>query len=218
MLLVASLVSCSSGGPDAIITLTFIRHGESAGNASGVVDTAIPGPGLTELGRSQAQAIAEKFSRNRHDGVFASSMVRTQQTADYLANLFSEPVTVLPGLREIEAGAYEGSPETQMGQAIWPVLRHWVDGHREVRLRGSIDGNEFDARFSDAVNTIYRTGDRNPIAFSHGGAIAVWTLMNVTNPQPVLLQSQPLPNTGYVVINGNPRGGWKLVDWDGTRL
>jgi hypothetical protein len=101
VLLSALLMSCSHNQPTAgphAITLTFIRHGQSAGNASGLVDTSVPGPGLTALGRSQALTMATGFSADHDDGVFASTMVRTQQTANYLARRLNKPVTVLAGL------------------------------------------------------------------------------------------------------------------------
>jgi hypothetical protein len=44
-----------------------------------------------------------------------------------------------------------------------------------------------------------------------------WTLLNAKNGKNSLLTSHPLPNTGRVVITGNPTGGWTLVDWDGIR-
>jgi broad specificity phosphatase PhoE len=90
-------------------------------------------------------------------------------------------------------------------------------GQRDVRIPGSIDGNEFDKRFDEAVQSIYDSGDRQPVAFSHGAAIAVWTLMNVKNPQADLIHTQRLPNTGYVVVRGDPTEGWTLVDWNGTK-
>ena len=57
---------------------------------------------------------------------------------------------------------------------------------------------------------------QQPVAFSHGAAIAMWTMMNVANPPLELAQSQPLPNTGDVVVRGNPVDGWTLLDWNGT--
>jgi broad specificity phosphatase PhoE len=220
VLLSALLMSCSDKHPDAgphAITLTFIRHGQSAGNASGLVDTSVPGPGLTALGRRQALTMADRFSANDYDGVFASTMIRTQQTASYLAPTLNKPVTVLAGLREIEGGATEGKPESFAAPVTFGAVEKWLMGHRDVRIPGSIDGNEFDKRFDEAVQSIYDSGDRQPVAFSHGAAIAVWTLMNVKNPRADLLQTQRLPNTGYVVVRGDPAEGWTLVDWNGTK-
>jgi hypothetical protein len=40
----------------------------------------------------------------------------------------------------------------------------------------------------------------------------------VTNLRLDLLQAKPLPNTGYVVVRGDPADGWTLVDWNGTDI
>ncbi|WP_284235158.1 histidine phosphatase family protein [Mycobacterium antarcticum] len=212
-----SVASHAGAAPDDQITLTFIRHAQSAGNVSGFIDTSTPGPGLTDLGWDQAHRVPADFADDGFDGVFASTMVRTQQTAEFLAEELDEPVDVLPGLREIEAGVYEGQPEIA-GVAFYAVLKQWARGDRTARIPGSIDGNEFDTRFDDAVAAIYATGDRDPVAFSHGAAIALWTLMNTNNADPTLLETKPLNNTGYVVVRGSPSAGWTLVDWNGVRV
>jgi broad specificity phosphatase PhoE len=54
------------------------------------VDTSVHGPVLSALGRSQALTMADWFSANHYDGVFASTMIRTQQTAYYLASRLNE--------------------------------------------------------------------------------------------------------------------------------
>jgi hypothetical protein len=90
----------------------------------------------------------------------------------------------------------------------------------------SVNGVTFDQDFGGAVQDIYDTtasasGTSNDVGFSSEGAIAVWTLMNVNNPDfSVLLQEVEqtegfLPNTGQVVIEGQP-GDWTLVSYDGT--
>lgn len=78
-----------------------------------------------------------------------------------------KPVTVLPGLWEIEAGQYEGQPvaDAQKYETI-----AWLRGDRSARIPGSINGDEFNARFGDAVQAIYDSGNMNPIAFSAGTA------------------------------------------------
>lgn len=185
---------------------------------SGLIDTTVPGPSLTATGAQQAKEAAVALSATPHDGVYASSMIRTQQTAQPLADELGEPIVVLPGLREVEAGDYEGSPAVTAIAGYFGPLQQWVDGDRSARIPGSIDGNEFDARFDDAVDDVYGSGQQNPVVFSHGAAIAMWTSMNVRNPAPELVKAQPLPNTGQVVVRGNPTDGWTLVNWNGTSV
>lgn len=212
-----ALGGCSGTPHPRIITLTLVRHAESEANAAGILDTSVPGPGLTDKGRVQAQEIADQLSRNRHDGVYASSMVRTQQTAAPLARELGRQVQILPGLREISAGWFGDKPRSIANSPYWLAPQAWLHGDRTAAIPGSIDGNQFNDEFGAAVQQIYDSGDTNPVAFAHGASIATWTLMNVKNPRDELLIDHPLPNLGKVVITGNPATGWKLLDWDGIR-
>ncbi|MFG1931610.1 histidine phosphatase family protein [Mycobacterium sp. NPDC048908] len=200
------------------MTLTFVRHGESAANAAGVIDTSVPGPHLTSVGQQQAEDIADALKGNAYDGVYASSMIRTQETAQPLADKLGLPITVLPGVREIDAGVFEGQSEDsglgRIGYVLGPVA--WTLGARFVPVLGAADGNAFDARVDDAVQTIYDSGDRNAVVFSHGATIMFWTMMNVDNPDLGLLLRHPLDNTDVVVITGNPEDGWTLENWAGV--
>ena len=198
------------------ITLTWVRHAQSTANAAGIIDTTVPGPGLTALGEMQAQAIAEALNATAYDGIFVSNMVRTQLTAAPLAADLSITPVVLPGLREINAGIFEGrgGPIAAIGYALPPAA--WILGNRIIPVLGGENGNAFEARVNNAVAQICATGDTNPIAFSHGGTIMAWTLMNVDNPNLFLALTHPLGNTAVVVVTGNPEDGWTLQSWDGV--
>lgn len=203
--------------------VTFVRHGQSAGNTSGNIDTSTPGPSLTPLGREQAQAVVDKLGDNNYDAIYASQMIRTQQTAGPMSAYLGLPIQVLPGLQEIEAGDYEGTPESgALGGYLQAPIAWAFAGQLGARIPGSIDGNEFDARVDGALKTMYDKGDRNAIVFSHGGTIMFWTMMNAQNltlaEKGMLLGQHALGNTDYVVIEGNPEDGWVLVDWNGQRF
>ncbi|GFG73011.1 histidine phosphatase family protein [Mycobacterium botniense] len=213
-----ALGACSGVVPHVrTITLTFVRHAQSQSNADGVLNTEVPGPGLTEEGREQARQIARQLARNGYDAIYASSMVRTQQTAAPLAEKLGKQVEVLPGLREIDAGWFNGEPTSMAASTYMLAPMDWLAGDRQDAIPGSVNGNQFNDQFSAAVQKIYDSGHAKPVAFSHGAAIMIWTLMNVKNPKDSLLHSHPLPNVGRVVITGSPATGWTLVDWDGIR-
>ena len=93
---------------------------------------------------------------------------------------------------------------------------------------GSADPNGvvFYQGFSGALQTMYNTAMANPVVAANGHitdvaysselAIEVGTLMSVNNPHPLLMLTHPLPNTGVVVVDGSPQGGWTMESWDGT--
>jgi broad specificity phosphatase PhoE len=221
------------------MTVTFVRHGESEGNASGFIDTKTPGPPLTAAGEAQASALVGTLEPADYDAIYASTMLRTQQTATPLAaakyeggnqadvTISTDPynpvpadITVLNGLQEISAGIFEGSPADsgigRIGYILAPVM--WTLGLRFVRIPGSEDGNEFEARVNGALDQMQTDGSENPVVFSHGATIMFWTMMNVDNPDLGLLLSHPLDNTDVVVVESNGEGGWTLKSWAGINV
>ena len=195
-LVMVMLAACgTSSAPEARdITLTFIRHAESAT--------------LAALG-------GLSFSGEGVDGIYASQMVRTQQSAAPLSKELGEQVTVLPGLNEIPAGWFEGIPVADTSGTFLLGPQAWLKGDRRFGIPGSEDGDEFNGAFTNAVQKIYESGDDKPVAFSSGLAVMMWTLMNARNGKQSLLTDHPLPNTGRVVLTGNPTMGWTLMSWDG---
>jgi broad specificity phosphatase PhoE len=209
--------ACGTPTPDArTITVTFVRHAESVGNAEGIINTEVPGPPLTEQGQQEAKALVDELRGDDFDGIYASTMIRTQQTADPLAKALGEQVTVLPGIQEIGAGIFEGDPIETAGPPYFLAPQAWVEGDRDSKVPGGISGTQFNEEFTGAIQTVYDSGDAEPVIFSHGASIMTWTLMNVRNPKLSLYTTRPLPNTGRVVIEGNPVIGWTLKSWDGV--
>jgi hypothetical protein len=225
---------------DTSIILDLVRHGESLDNAAGIIDTAPPGVALDATGETEATtvgtSIISEYGSNIA-GVYDSQELRTQETAvpllNDLSNLTHSTVTAteLAGLNEIDAGIFNGDPTNSLEGILYflgPLS--WVLGDVLTPELGdpSLNGVVFDQDFSGAVQTIYDNtvagaGSLNDVAFSSEGAIAVWTLMNVNNPDfSALLTTyedtgQLLPNTGQVVVEGSP-GDWTLVSYDGISV
>ncbi|OMC57233.1 histidine phosphatase family protein [Mycobacterium sp. IS-836] len=209
--------ACGGSAQAHSITLTFIRNAQSQANADGVIDTGIPGPSLTAEGKGQAQQLVHQAGHNQFDSVYASEMAEAQQTAGPLASELGKQVEVLNGLQSINAGWYNGKPETMSSSTYMLAPADWINGDLQNSIPGSVSGKQFNDQFTAAIQKIYNSGHHSPAVFSQGTAIMVWTLMNTKNAKTSLLSSHPLPNIGRVVVTGNPVDGWTLVDWDGIR-
>jgi broad specificity phosphatase PhoE len=218
-LLAATLIVGACGGSPQVrsITVTFIRHAQSEANASGIIDTSVPGPGLSPEGKGQAEQVAHQLAREHYDAVYASTMARAKQTAAPLASELGKQVEVLPGIQEINAGWFEGKPVSMDPSTYLLAPAEWLNGDVQDSIPGSITGKEFNDRFTAAMQKIYDSGHSKPVVFAHLYSIEYWTLMNVKNAKDSLLTTHPLPNTGRVVITGNPMTGWTLEEWDGIR-
>jgi broad specificity phosphatase PhoE len=220
--------------PAAAMTLTFVRHAESQGNASGKIDTKVPGPELTtetdnanggEYGTAQAEAVAqvladrELASGKEYDGIYWSKMTRTAQTAAPTVALLGEDGGELPGVHELAAGIFEGQEERgilSIGFILAPLA--WIAGAQLIGTPGAELGVGLDGRMDDSIQQIADNGDENAIVFSHGGTIMFWTLMNVQNPDIGLMLSHSLDNTDIVVVEGSAEEGWVLKEWGGKAV
>src|SRR5450756_2964317 len=76
-----------------IYTVTFLRHGESVGNLENRFQGHADFP-LTETGRAQARALAERWHTEGRlfERVFSSPLARARETAEILSLIhISEP-------------------------------------------------------------------------------------------------------------------------------
>lgn len=198
--------------------LLLIRHGQTPANVQGLLDAEVPGPGLTELGEQQAQALPAALADRGIDRVFVSSMVRTQHTAAPLARALDLDPVVLPGLREIEAGDLQGLRDATSVQRYLATCYAWASGEREARMPGAETGEDFFDRYDDAVRQVEASGARVAAVFSHGAAIRIWAATTARNVPNDLGADRHLENTGVVELEGSTAEGWRLVDWAGEPL
>ena len=159
-----SMGSAMARADDGSIVLDFVRHGESGDMT--VVNTMVPGPELTDTGEQQAQALVNAMSGNGIEDIYASTMIRSQETAAPLAEALNmwplDPSHILPGLNEIDAGIFEGIPvnvgDLPLGGALYLLAPlAWTLGLDFIPQLGSMvdpNGVAFDESFSGAVQSI----------------------------------------------------------------
>lgn len=200
--------------------LLLIRYGQTPGNVLGQLDTAHPGPGLTELGQRQAQAMARSLANEPLQALYASTLVRTQITAAPLGRLHGLDVTVLDGLHEIEAGALEKLTDHESHKRYIGTVVAWIAGDLEVSMPAGPSGHDFFARFDAAVANVAAQADalgHDAVAIvSHGAAIRTWAGRRAHGLEPDLATRHVLENTGIVALEGTPATGWELIHWDGS--
>jgi broad specificity phosphatase PhoE len=199
--------------------LLLIRHGQTPGNVLGQLDTAHPGPGLTELGERQAAALARSLASEQIDLLYASTLIRTQITAAPLAAERGMDVEVLAGLREIEAGSLEKLTDKESHLRYLGTVFSWAGGELDSRMPAGPSGHDFFERYDASIARIAAAaegaGNSATVAVvSHGAAIRVWTGLRAANVEPGFAARHVLANTGIVAVEGDPDGGWRLIHWD----
>jgi broad specificity phosphatase PhoE len=201
--------------------LILIRHGQTPSNVDHFLDTAVPGPGLTELGLGQAAALPEALAGEPIDAVYASNLVRTQLTAAPLAAALGLPVEVRAGLREVSAGSLEMRNDREAITGYLKTVYSWVKGDLDVHMPGGPDGHETFDRFDAVIAELRAAGLSTPVVVSHGAMIRAWCSSRATNVEPDFIVDNALSNTGVAVMespDGGAPGPWKLLTWMGEAV
>ncbi|MPY65754.1 histidine phosphatase family protein [Deinococcus sp. SDU3-2] len=148
--------------------LFLVRHGQTASNVAQTLGASHDDP-LDEVGEAQAQAVAAHFAGLYLEApaVYASPFRRARQTAQAIADALCVPMTVLPGVQEIEVGPlWHGRPYTHLVTHVAELdLSDGTFGFQGGEtLEGVAD------RFLAALEQPL-TAAETPIVVSHGGAL-----------------------------------------------
>ncbi|WP_405824017.1 histidine phosphatase family protein [Streptomyces sp. NBC_01390] len=196
--------------------LLLIRHGQTPSNVKFLLDTAVPGAGLTELGERQAVALPEALAGEAVDAMYASTLIRTQLTAAPLAEVRGLDVQVRDGIREVSAGDLEMRGDPESAHTYMTTLFAWAAGDTELRMPGGENGVEALGRFDSVVAEAADSGAGTVVMVSHGAAIRMWAAARADNVDVPFAAEHRLDNTGVVVLEGSPADGWKAVSWAGA--
>jgi broad specificity phosphatase PhoE len=195
--------------------LLLIRHAQTPDNVTGTLGSIAPGPGLTELGAKQAEAIPAALADEQIAAIYVSTLLRTQETAVPLGRERQTEAQVIEGIQEISAGELEGNSDTDSARTYMRTIFTWWQDFN-ARVPGGEDGNEFYARFTGAIDALAaKHGDDTIVVFSHGAAIRTWASWASKNIDAEFSRAHDLPNTAMVTLEGSPAEGWIATHWDG---
>lgn len=154
----------------------LIRHGSTRGATAdepvGLTD-GCSDPELSELGRRQAEAVAERLGEDRPAAIFVTPLRRTQETAQPLAERLGVEPVIMPELREVYLGDWEGqlhhrvAADDSLVDEVFRLERWDVIPNAEPM-------DEFAARVSRGLERLVDAvgPDRTAFAVVHGGVIA----------------------------------------------
>jgi 2,3-bisphosphoglycerate-dependent phosphoglycerate mutase len=198
--------------------VTFLRHGESVGNAEDRFQGHADFP-LTEKGRTQARSLADRWQVEgvTFDQCIASPLLRASQTAEIICETLKVPLEVDPDWMEINNGLVSGlTPEqaTQVAPApnfMTPYTRFGKTGESRWEL------------YLRAGRAIQHILDRSPgryLVAAHGGVLnmAMYAILGI----PVQADSNGprfmFHNTTFASFTYEPeRHNWRMFHFDDRR-
>jgi len=190
------------GTPTTVPTVTLLlRHGATALSGekrfSGLGD--VP---LSELGRGQAAAAADRLGRREDvEAVVCSPLLRARETAQVVGDRLDLPVEVEVAFRETDFGEWEGATFAEVAEK-WPAeLAAW-QGDAEVAPPGGESFAATTARVRDGlVRLLVRSAERTVLVVSHVTPIKTLVRLALEAPPEALYRMHLDP------------GGLSTVDW-----
>ena len=159
--------------------LLLIRHGQSEGNAAGLIQGQGEYP-LSELGREQARRLGQRLSAE-HDGIaaiYTSPQSRAAQTAEILAQAVDAPLVPDERLREYGIGELSGLTIEDVKERFPQIYKDWIveDVEEWLLFPGAEENAHFFERVRQAFEqiTARHDGDETVAIVSHGGTLSAY--------------------------------------------
>ncbi len=202
--------------------LYFVRHGESQANLrhqfANQINDSHP---LTEQGRAQAQALAEKLRRVPVTAIYSSPLLRARQTAEILNGPHGLEIQIEPALREHDPGELEGRSDPAAWKQYAELFETWIlKGDRDARIPGGESWNELHGRFAPFLEGLvarYHATDAHLVLVAHAGILHAMLPAFLSNVDYRFGYEHILSNSALVIAQARPNGLY-CESWDGVEL
>jgi len=203
--------------PAGATEVVLIRHGSARHSTPKVSLDLIAGqsdPVLTALGWHQAQAVADRLGSVQPAAIFVTPLRRTQETAQPLAQRLGIETVVMPELREVYLGDWEGQLNHRVAVDD-SLTRRIFDIERWDVIPNAERMEDFSARVGRGMERLVEAAgpDRMTLAVVHGGVISE-ACRQVTGSRPfAFLYAE---NGSLTRLMRLPSGRWALIAFNDT--
>lgn len=198
--------------PQNIYRFTFLRHGESIGNAQGLYQGQADYH-LSETGFRQAHLLAEYWKKTckRFDRIISSPLYRARETAETIAEALGLPVQYDLDLKERNSGKIAGyTPDEANRLYPQPAFTHL---YQHVGETGESQWELF-LRAGRAVQSLLELSPGSYLVVSHGGILnmVMYTILGII-PQPNFYGPRfRFANTAFAAVTYTPsEHAWRIL-------
>lgn len=193
--------------------ITFMRHGESIANASGLLQGQSDWP-LTENGADQASRAAQKWieQKRSYNLVISSPLSRASQTAKIIAEELGLPLFFDPLWCERNFGEFETKSYEELSTAAGSI-----DFSQPIEPTGGGESlYELYLRAGKALLSLFKQPPGSYLVVSHGAMLNM-TLFHIMSLSPYGNSKSPrfiFSNTGYIDLSYNPeQRQWRILNF-----
>jgi probable phosphomutase (TIGR03848 family) len=114
---------------EQVTRILLIRHAHNPYLDTGCLAGRIPGVHLSDRGRDQAKALAERLASVQIAAIYSSPMERAVETAEPVAISHGVQIQIIEDLQETDCGEWTGRRiEELMKTDLWPKLQAYPSG------------------------------------------------------------------------------------------
>ncbi len=201
----------------------FVRHGQTDSNINGSYQS--PEEPLNARGLVQADVVSERMKSLTIDRIFASTALRTQQTAAAIRRSTNLAVEISPLFREFDiptslhGAQYDADPESK-GNRFRREREAFVDD-KNWHFEDEENYHDLFMRATEALSFLSALPEENILVVSHGNFLrtCIGYVINggECTPRDVIRFRKTIEtsNTGVTLFECDGTN-WKLVTWNDT--
>lgn len=154
--------------------LFIIRHGETDLNKDGVLQGRGIDASLNDTGRKQALQISSYLQGIKIDRLITSSLNRSNETADPIADFHQIEKRSYPELDEMHFGELEGETVNDVRDTLDEIHTIWSGGDIDYRIPGGESPQSVFKRADGVVQSVLKQSDgESLVLILHGRLIRI---------------------------------------------
>jgi 2,3-bisphosphoglycerate-dependent phosphoglycerate mutase len=190
--------------------LYFVRHGESEANTRHVISNRESPFDLTDLGRWQANILADSLKEFPITAIFSSPVLRARETADVLAQAFGQSYQVTEALREYDCGILEEQSDDSSWGLHREIYEDWTVHHNYHRQpEGGECFLDIRNRFLPFIKELTEDGthtNQHILLVGHGGLFQLMLPLVLSNIDDAFVRSHGIDHTDCIIAEQQPTG------------
>jgi probable phosphoglycerate mutase len=197
--------------PPGATQIVLLRHGASAPYAPGATFPLVDGhgdPPLAPEGAEQAEKAAARLATEPIAGLYVTTLTRTHQTAAPLAARIGIEPVVVPELREVFLGDWEGGEFRVRVAEGHPIAMQMVQEERWDVIPNAESAASLSARVREGVMTVAaKHVGETAVVVAHGGIIGE-ACRQATGSRPFAFSQGENGGITRLVVHAD--GSWRL--------
>ncbi len=202
--------------------LFLVRHGENEWTKRGALAGRTPAVALNDKGLEQAQQVAQRLKEQPISAIYSSPLLRCLETAQPLADALKLPVSIDPGILEVDYGDWRGGDLKELGKRPeWQLVQIFPGG---FRFPGGETLREVQNRVITALERIRTDHEGEAVAvYAHGDVLRTGLAYYLGTPLDLFQRIQistasvslvAFHRFGPSILTVNDSGALPVIKWE----